>query len=226
MDVTRNKLRTKTIESFSKGKYGDGAGLYLKKANRYRGKWAFIYSLNGRKREMGLGKYPTVSFADARKSRDAWDAERATGKDPVDLRNEIRANEREAAKIKNPTLFRAGVVQNSRSAGLSVGCVTSRSVEVRQGSNAQFPTNFFLVGEAQITRDDVRVQQICSSPLELLLPDDLLHTRHDRRQIIAGFTPIPPSGLGYIQKNAKPGDCHSPHLVEAVDLSPHYLCFL
>jgi hypothetical protein len=43
VDVTRNKLRAKAIESFSKGKYGDGAGLYLKKANRYRGKWAFIY---------------------------------------------------------------------------------------------------------------------------------------------------------------------------------------
>ncbi|WP_156306604.1 Arm DNA-binding domain-containing protein [Novosphingobium sp. AAP1] len=48
------------------GRYGDGAGLWLHKRERARGKWVLRYFLKGRRREMGLGPWPDVSIADAR----------------------------------------------------------------------------------------------------------------------------------------------------------------
>jgi hypothetical protein len=46
------------------GRYGDGAGLWLHKRERARGKWVLRYFLKGRRREMGLG--PPRRIADAR----------------------------------------------------------------------------------------------------------------------------------------------------------------
>ena len=46
----------------------DGGGLYLQVARAGSRSWVFRFSLGGKRREMGLGPYPGVSLAAARKS--------------------------------------------------------------------------------------------------------------------------------------------------------------
>ena len=45
----------------------DGRGLYLTLSSPGRGKWTFRYMLNKKAKEMGVGKYPEFSLAEARK---------------------------------------------------------------------------------------------------------------------------------------------------------------
>jgi hypothetical protein len=54
------------------GRYADGAGLWLHKRERAHGKWVLRYFLQGKRREMGLGRWPDVSIAEARTA--AFDA--------------------------------------------------------------------------------------------------------------------------------------------------------
>ena len=72
------------------GRYADGAGLWLHKRERACGKWVLRYFLHGRRREMGLGRWPDVSIAEARAA--AADA-RATlrgGQCPIEARRQER----------------------------------------------------------------------------------------------------------------------------------------
>lgn len=103
MHGMRNKLNAAKAKSLPAGKHNDGAGLYLRKSGLRRGKWVFIYTINGGKREMGLGSYPEVSLAIAREQRDQWGDKLAQGNDPIELRAELRSKIREAASIKDPT---------------------------------------------------------------------------------------------------------------------------
>lgn len=48
------------------GRYGDGAGLYLNIAKRGSKSWVQRITIDGRRRDMGLGGYPDVSLAQAR----------------------------------------------------------------------------------------------------------------------------------------------------------------
>jgi hypothetical protein len=48
------------------GKYADGQGLWLVKRDRQLGKWVLRLVIDGKRREMSLGRWPDVSIADAR----------------------------------------------------------------------------------------------------------------------------------------------------------------
>jgi hypothetical protein len=76
------------------GMYFDGAGLYLQVAPGGTKSWVLKFTLNGRAREMGLGKYPLNSLAAARQRRD--DARRLLqdGIDPIEHRNAAQARRR------------------------------------------------------------------------------------------------------------------------------------
>jgi hypothetical protein len=58
----RNKLSDRSCKSIVKsGRHSDGGGLYL--FVRDSGKtWTFQYTINGKRREKGLGPYPDVSL--------------------------------------------------------------------------------------------------------------------------------------------------------------------
>lgn len=74
------------------GRHSDGGGLILSKQNSGAGQWLYRYQLAGRRREMGLGPFPTVSLARARQLRDRWAAVKAEGRDPIRERDdELRA---------------------------------------------------------------------------------------------------------------------------------------
>ncbi|RBO54120.1 site-specific integrase [Rhodovulum sp. BSW8] len=96
-------LTTRGIKAACAGKHDDGSGLRLVKASPTSGKWVFRYSHLGKRREMGLGSWPEVGLATARKERDRWAAELRSGQDPINLRDALRRAEREARDKHDPT---------------------------------------------------------------------------------------------------------------------------
>lgn len=48
------------------GKHADGQGLWLVKRSSHAGKWVLRLTVSGKRREMGLGRWPDVSIAEAR----------------------------------------------------------------------------------------------------------------------------------------------------------------
>ena len=94
MARARNKLTARAVAALSKtGKHGDGGGLYLRIDRDDRGarcRWMFRFVRRGATKEMGLGGYPAVSLADARKARDAAEAQARDGIDPIAEREALR----------------------------------------------------------------------------------------------------------------------------------------
>ena len=89
--VLYNALNTMKAKSLDQGKWSDGQGLYLVKRDRIHGKWVLRLSLGaGTRREMGLGRWPDVSLAEARGR--AADARRQIrdGLDPIEERRKTR----------------------------------------------------------------------------------------------------------------------------------------
>ena len=61
--LTDKAIKAKTAKEY----YLDGDGLYLQVSASGSRSWAFRFKLVGKARDMGLGSYPTVSLADARR---------------------------------------------------------------------------------------------------------------------------------------------------------------
>lgn len=60
------KLTARKAATAGPGKHEDGAGLRLVVSPAGRKKWVLRYTIDGRRREMGLGSFPDVSLAEAR----------------------------------------------------------------------------------------------------------------------------------------------------------------
>jgi integrase len=85
-----NRLSAKGVTGLDKGKFADGAGLWLVKSERSRGKWVLRVVVHGRRREMGLGAFPAVSLAEARSMADNARQRVRLGQDPVKERQHQR----------------------------------------------------------------------------------------------------------------------------------------
>ena len=110
-----NRLSVKGISAAKPGKYADGGGLWLIKRPDGGAQWVMRVTVNGRRREMGLGAYPAVGLADARKKAETARARARENVDPIIARVEQRQEEarnlyslREVAlqtfEIRKPTL--------------------------------------------------------------------------------------------------------------------------
>src|SRR5215469_15616081 len=85
----------------------DGGGLYLRVApnrtdrngNERPGakSWVFRFQLGGKRRDMGLGPFPDVSLADARRRATEHRNQRRDGIDPLDAKVAQRAAQRVAS---------------------------------------------------------------------------------------------------------------------------------
>ena len=64
--VLYNALNNMKAKQLGEGKFADGQGLWLIKRNKQNGKWILRLAIGGRRREMGLGRWPDVSIAEAR----------------------------------------------------------------------------------------------------------------------------------------------------------------
>lgn len=74
-------------------KLGDSLGMYLLVQPTGGKLWRLKYRVDGREKKLGIGRYPEVSLADARKCRDEAREQIAVGKDPSreKQRNKTRA---------------------------------------------------------------------------------------------------------------------------------------
>lgn len=76
------------------GKHHDGRGLYLVKLKPTSGKWVLRATIFGRRREMGLGRFPDVGIAEARRAADDARYVIRTGRDPISERAQVTATYR------------------------------------------------------------------------------------------------------------------------------------
>lgn len=86
-----NKLTALTVErAKTRGRLGDGGGLWLNVTSNGAKSWVFRWVVNGKASEMGLGPYPVVTLAQAREA--ALDCRRHvfSGKNPRLERGKIR----------------------------------------------------------------------------------------------------------------------------------------
>jgi integrase len=91
-----NRLSAGFLKTAPVGKHCGGAGLWLVKRDTGGAQWVLRVTIHGRRREMGLGGFPSLGLADARKLAERWRNVAAAGRDPVKEREaEERAARRE-----------------------------------------------------------------------------------------------------------------------------------
>ena len=78
-----NQMKAKNLGS---GKYSDGQGLWLVKRDKDAGKWILRVVVEGKRREMGLGRWPDVSIAEARERATTARKAIRDGLDPIQAR--------------------------------------------------------------------------------------------------------------------------------------------
>lgn len=84
-----NRLTNLKVQKLNKaGRYGDGLGLYLIVTASGSKQWVLRIIVNGKRRDIGLGGYPTTSLSEARATTMEMRRLARNGKDPVAIRNE------------------------------------------------------------------------------------------------------------------------------------------
>jgi len=88
--VHSNVLTQMGTKSLPAGKHSDGQGLWLIKRSKEAGKWIVRLVVGGRRREMGLGRWPDVSIAEARDRAAQARKTLRDGLDPIIERSKLR----------------------------------------------------------------------------------------------------------------------------------------
>lgn len=84
MARTLNKLTDVSAKASKEpGRYSDGGGLYLNVSKAGTKSWLFMWTVDGKRREMGLGGYPIVTLARARAKAVAARQAVEEGRDPI-----------------------------------------------------------------------------------------------------------------------------------------------
>lgn len=85
-----HRLSSARVKSEVKpGRYSDGGGLYLNISRGGSKSWAFIWTLNKKRREMGLGPFRDVSLAMARELAEDCRRKVRDGLDPIQERKKL-----------------------------------------------------------------------------------------------------------------------------------------
>ena len=95
-----NARKVQTEDKPGRHADGNGNGLYLNIAPRGSKSWVQRIAINGHKRDIGLGSYPTISLARAREMAHANKVAVAEGRDPLKEKHEAR----EAARTPSPSV--------------------------------------------------------------------------------------------------------------------------
>src|SRR5687767_1883693 len=93
MAYSIKQLSAHNLHKLSGGMHSDGGGLYLQVKNGGRS-WIYRFMLAGRPRYMGLGTYPSVTLSDARKHADTALRMVRKGRDPIEVRKQLREAQR------------------------------------------------------------------------------------------------------------------------------------
>jgi len=94
MPKAAKPLTALSIRRAKPGYVADGNGLYLQVTDSGARSWIYRYSLHGRRREMGLGAFPTISIATARNLAAGARSLVLAGDDPIEARGAERARKR------------------------------------------------------------------------------------------------------------------------------------
>jgi integrase len=81
--VKHNALTQFEARNLPAGKHADGQGLWLVKREKEHGKWVLRFEAFGNRREMGLGRWPDVSIAEARTRAEEARKTLRDGTDPI-----------------------------------------------------------------------------------------------------------------------------------------------
>lgn len=81
-----HKLSPRKVATAGTGKYEDGGGLRIVVSKAGAKKWVLRFTINGKRREMGLGSFPDVSLEDARSKASISRQLAANGIDPINAR--------------------------------------------------------------------------------------------------------------------------------------------
>ena len=85
-------LTARSVDTTAKpGRHGDGHGLYLEVKSSGSKSWVLLYTFAGRRREMGLGRYPDVTLALARRKALQLRETLSSGCDPLTVRKKPRS---------------------------------------------------------------------------------------------------------------------------------------
>jgi len=86
-----NRLSARTVAALTApGRHADGGGLYLLVKPSGAKSWVFMWSRQGRQREMGLGSILGVALAVAREKAAEARADLAAGRDPLGTRDRLK----------------------------------------------------------------------------------------------------------------------------------------
>ncbi len=77
------KLSQRKVDTAGPGKYEDGGGLRLVVSNAGSKKWVLRFTINGKRREMGVGSYPNIGIARARELATEYRRQAKEGLDPI-----------------------------------------------------------------------------------------------------------------------------------------------
>jgi integrase len=81
-----HKLNPRKVMSASPGKYEDGGGLRLVVSDAGARKWVLRFTINGKRREMGLGSFPDIELGEARSKASNCRILAKEGIDPIEAR--------------------------------------------------------------------------------------------------------------------------------------------
>lgn len=85
-----NAINGMRARALGPGKYADGQGLWLVKRDQKRGRWFLRVMVAGMRREMGLGRWPDVSIAEARERAASARRQVRDGIDPIEARAKLK----------------------------------------------------------------------------------------------------------------------------------------
>ena len=81
-----HRLTPRKVATATAGKYEDGGGLRLIVSNLGAKKWVLRFTLNGKRREMGLGSFPDIDLAKVRARASECRNQAKDGIDPIEAR--------------------------------------------------------------------------------------------------------------------------------------------
>ena len=81
-----HKLTPRKVATAGPGKYEDGGGLRLVVSHTGAKKWVLRFTIDGKRREMGLGSFPDVGLAAAREKATSHRKQAKDGVDPIEAR--------------------------------------------------------------------------------------------------------------------------------------------
>jgi hypothetical protein len=83
------KLTARQVATLPPGKYNDGGGLWLAVSNSGSRKWFLRVTINGKRREMGLGSLTDTSLKKARDKAAQARSQAAAGIDPIEAKAQV-----------------------------------------------------------------------------------------------------------------------------------------